>query len=59
MYNPTLAVFSTKPLIALGNLLDMDHTLSEVIGIKPGHEATRDNVGAAWHIVEYKEQVMG
>jgi hypothetical protein len=88
MYNPQLAVFSTKPVInhgktivhvvhdptgewqflsadnvtvedlmivALESLLERDHTLSEVIGIKPGYEATRDKVGAAWQIVEYKE----
>lgn len=42
-------------IVALESLLEMDHTLSEVIGIKPGYEETRDKVGAAWQIVETKE----
>ena len=42
-------------IVALGSLLEKDHTLNEVIEIKPGHEATRDKVGATWQVVETKE----
>ena len=41
-------------LVSLGEILDYDRTVSEIISIPKGKQAIRESKGEAWHVYDFK-----